>query len=176
MQIRIPNFRVGKKSLKKNINNYLILLLMISIISLFVVSSYFNYRYEAIGNEYRNTSARLLNKTNQLIDAENRLKQIQMTLNQTSIDVEKYDSLYLDKVNELEITQTSLEEKSGENTLLQTEVAQLNTLYTVELKSREKFEADYIKCEADLRRATGDLSICRSVIGECEAACPGWDG
>ena len=108
--------------LGKSINLFLLVLLIISVVSLVGVTSYFSQRYERISIDNSNISMDLTMRTNELAAARNQLTEIKGTLNQTSIDVEKYDELYTEKVDELDSTKSSLTNERDENKKLKSEL------------------------------------------------------
>lgn len=158
--------------LGKKINIFLLAIIVISLIGIMGMSTYYNTRYEEISNQYKNISNDLKIRTNELITARNQLVQIKGTLNQTSIDVEKYDEIYLEKLSELENTKTSLESEVSQKEKIQKELLETTNLLSAKNQENTQLTNDLGKCRVTLQAARDDLEDCRDDLDECEDLLP----
>ena len=150
-----------KRYLGKNINMFLLIIIIISVGSLVGISTYYNQRYQSISNGYKEKEDQLENISEELISTKNELLQLRGQFNQTSTDVEKYDSLYSEKVSEL---------------------GDLNSQLSKAVKDYEKVKKDLVgktnelKTEQDTTKALrieindykDDLNSCKSDLSDCD--------
>ncbi len=165
-----------KQYLKKNINMFLLVVILICIGSLMAISTYYGQRYRMITENYEEIEGKFENLTLDLTSKSNELTLCRGNLNQTSTDVDKYDSLYSEKVDELE-------QKGGELSACQNNYE--NTKKSLVDKTNElKSEQDKNKqILLDLATANEDLDDCKSLkldykgdLNDCEDLCPNWEG
>ena len=169
---------MGHRYLGKNINLFLLIVIIISILGFTGVTTYFNQKYEVISNEYRNISKELKGKNLELITAKNELLQLKGTLNQTSTDVGKWDELYTDKVNELETTEVDLASEKAETQRLKNDVQSITNSFNEEKERSERLNTLHKGCELELGDCTHDLayySEYKDDFEACEDVCPDWE-
>ena len=156
-----------KQYLGKNINLFLIVMLIVSITGIVVMSNYYTQRYEHISAEYRETATELESESRQLIATRNELLQLRSTLNETTTDIQRYDELYLEKVDELNATARQLVEaqdnydKTRRDLIETTNRLQDEQSKTSNLQGElNQVESDLALCETSLRRCRDELDYC----------------
>ncbi|MCB9358305.1 hypothetical protein H6503_00080 [Candidatus Woesearchaeota archaeon] len=158
---------MAKRYLGRNINMFLIVMIIISIGSLVALSTYYNKRYEVISNDYSSLQESLNGNITELVATKNELVNLRGQFNQTTSDVEKYDSLYSEKVRELDsasselaITKDRLDDTKSE--LLST----TNKLREQETKNSE-IQTQLTACNQELSDADDDLDQCYDDLSAC---------
>lgn len=157
-----------KKYLGRNINIFLILIIIVSISSIIGMSTYYGQRYKAISRTH-NDMARDLQNTTVLLDSTlSELNQLKNTLSQTSTDIQRYDELYLNKVNELEKTQEELAKKESELTLRNAEIIRISNTLLDEQNKIMGLQARETQLENDLRRANTKINNCQRCVRDSD--------
>lgn len=158
---------MGKQYLGKNINMFLLIIIIISVGSLMGVTSYYNQRYQTIGNEHREQTLIMHNMSTELSITKNELAILQGKFNQTSTDVEKYDELYTEKVQQLQKTSSDLDqtlkdyEKTKADLVATTNSLKQEQTKTVQLQADvNSYKAKLSKCEDNLETCQSDLDVC----------------
>ncbi|MFT4304213.1 MAG: hypothetical protein ACMXYG_06625 [Candidatus Woesearchaeota archaeon] len=99
---------MANRYIGRNINIFLIIIIIISIGSLVVISTYYNQRYQVISKDYNNLQQNLRSNVTELINTKNELSTLKARLNESSIDIERYEDLYTNTRTELDTTAESL--------------------------------------------------------------------
>ncbi|MFT4343400.1 MAG: hypothetical protein ACMXYE_01495 [Candidatus Woesearchaeota archaeon] len=166
---------MARQFLGKNINLFLIIILMISVGSVAVLSTYYGQRYETISENNKLLAERLENESRTLLVTIQELESLRELFNETTLDVERFDVLYSEKDELLsqtsdELTTTKSELEQAKRSLIEVtnrlteEQARLNTLES----QKNTLQSDLAICESDLSR-------CETRFNECDNACPDWD-
>jgi len=152
---------MGKKYLGRNINMFLVLMIIVCVGSIVIISTYYNYRYQIISNSHNEIAKDLKNKTKILENTQNELKNLKTTYAQTSTDVKKYDELYLGKVTELESTQEKL-------TKLKVSYAKSQEELIIKVNALSAEQRKTSNLEHDLANVRSDLSKAKKIIDKCQ--------
>ena len=139
--------------LQKNINIFLMLLVLFVAMALAASSVYYQDTFKELTSKHENT---LLNLSKCEVKRDgfmNQLNRTQQSLNTTSQDVRRYDELYSTKITELQSTQTNL---SSTVTTLSKTKNELTT--TTQLKEKYKKQFSDTKQVAD--KCKSDYTVC----------------
>jgi chromosome segregation ATPase len=165
---------MSSRYIGRNINVFLVIILIVSILSLVAISTYYSKRYEMIGNNNRNVSFELRKTQAELIAAKNELTDIKSKFNQTSVDVQKYDEIYKEKESQLQTTQADLQRTSASYETVKKDLVEK----TSQLKESQ---AKASQCEADLKVAEDNYNLyktrynsCSADLEDCSDFCPAW--
>ena len=122
--------------MQKNVNVFLLVLVLVVATALAGSSVYYQRSFANITSKHDLTADNLSKCTEDLQQFKFNLEKTMRSLNTTSQDIRRYDELYSTKATELETTQTSLTETSG-----QLQEAKLSLQEEIALKA--KFKGDY---------------------------------
>lgn len=151
---------MGKKYLGRNINMFLVLMLIVCISILVGMSTYYSFRYQIIGTSHNEITKELKNTTTNLENAQMELDQLKKSLAETSTDVQKYDELYLGKVSELDETQDELTKTKSELVKTKAELANVSKSYQDEQKVTRTLQIQVANLEDDLKKAENTVDDC----------------
>lgn len=157
---------MGKKYLGRNINMFLVLIIIISVGCLVGMSTYYSFRYQIIGNSHNDLVKDLKNKTTILENTQAELNQLKTTLAQTSTDVQKYDELYSGKVTELSNTQKELTNTKSDLTKSKQELVKITNLLKDEQTRTRALEIEVSNLESDLNAAERIIGKCQDYIDD----------
>jgi chromosome segregation ATPase len=157
-----------KRYLGKNINIFLLVIIIISVLSFMGMASYYNKRHESISNDYGNITKEIRMKTNELIATKNELTELKSTLNQTSVDVEKYGELYTEKVSQLEDYRKKIDIETAENSKLKGELLKATNDLALEQKKNNELSIQLKEANDDLSDCKKDLRGCRDSLEDCD--------
>jgi len=153
---------MSRKYLGKNINMFLLIVIIISVGSLVVVSTYYGQRYETISNDYRNIANKLENESQELIAAKNEIVLLKGNLNETKVDKSKYDELYQGKEAELASLSGDLQDTRTELVSMTNNYVSQKKLATDYKQERDNYKKSLDICEDDLLDCEGDLEDCEN--------------
>lgn len=171
-----------KSIVQKKVNLFLVLLVSAVVIVILAMSTFFQATLRNVTTEYTENKESLQICEADLSNYKSQLDVALQTINSSVQDIEKYDTLYENKTEELQ--RTSAELQSTEDELEQTKTALSNykTLYEQEQGRYEELESDYESLESDyddvlrqynnaqvtIDELTLDLSRCENSLEDCE--------
>ncbi|MBW2996728.1 hypothetical protein KY349_00135 [Candidatus Woesearchaeota archaeon] len=123
--------------MQKNVNMFLLVLVLVVAGALAGSSVYYQSSFDKLTSKQDDTSANLSQCTADLDNFKFNLEKTLRTLNTTSQDIRRYDELYATKSEELDVTQSSLEETTG--TLKETQLS-LEEETALKKKYKEEYE------------------------------------
>jgi chromosome segregation ATPase len=153
--------KMGKKYLGRNINMFLILVIIISISSLVGMSTYYGYRYQKISSSHNDMAKDLQNTTALLDSTLSELNQLKNTLSQTSTDIQKYDELYLSKVSQLEKTQNDLSKMQADLNSKNVELITISNTLLNEQRKITLLQSERNELKVDIKNANNKISNCQ---------------
>ncbi len=92
----------------KKINMFLLMMVILVLIGMGAVSIYFQHSFKVLNTQYDNKTEILGTCQSELSEKNQALTLAQKSLNSTTTDIRKYDTLYEQKANELETKKTDL--------------------------------------------------------------------
>jgi chromosome segregation ATPase len=137
---------MSKRYIGKNINMFLIVIIVISTMSLVAMSTYYNQRYTSISNHNKELADLYNNASRDLNSTLQDLIELQGTFEEKTTDVERYDELYSEKVGELENTQSELTKAKNDYERTRSELIAATNNLREEQNERRKAEQDLRIC------------------------------
>lgn len=98
----------------KKINMFLLMMVILVLIGMGVLSIFFQHSFKSLNTQFENTSSTLGSCQSELVQTSQALTLAQKSLNSTTTDIRKYDTLYEQKANELESKKTDLAKAQAE--------------------------------------------------------------
>lgn len=98
----------------KKVNMFLLLMIIVVLVGMGVVSIYFQHSFKTLNTQFENTTGILGTCQSELSQTNQALSTSQRSLNSTTTDIRKYDTLYEQKAAELETKKTDLSKAQAE--------------------------------------------------------------
>jgi len=140
--------------LQKNVNVFLMILVLFVAAALAGSSAYYQDTFKKINTKFESTATNLSTCETDLTSYQSNLQKTIQTLNTTSQDIRKYDELYSAKATELSSTQDVLNDTSAKLKTAQIDLTEAEAL-------KDKYKRDFEKQvteNADLREQNSLLS------------------
>ena len=146
--------------MEKNVNVFLLLLVLLVAGALAGSSAYYQNTFKDINNKYDTTAENLSSCQADVQSYKFNLQKTTASLNTTSQDIRRYDELYTAKATELSSTKDVLNETSGQLKSTQVDLAEMSAL-------KAKFKNDYedqLEVNDDLRESNAVLTAEKAQI------------
>jgi chromosome segregation ATPase len=146
--------------LGKNINMFLLIIIIISVGSLMVISTYYNERYETISKNNREINEKLKETSTQLIYANNELLHLRGEVDDTLTDAKTSLELYTQKEEELLSATSELKQLRDDFEKAKQELIKQANDLALEKNKNNKLENDIKILENKINTCENDLKKC----------------
>lgn len=162
---------MNEKFLQKNINLFLIFLIIVMIGLVVMLSVYFEKRFEQVSGVYKFVNKNLSSCESQLSIAQKELNKIDTTLNSTESDIRKYDELYVTKSNELDRQKQGLENAQQALSLSEKNLAEFKAKYESETSRANTLQSDVNKFTIEVANLQDQINRKNQLINDLQDQC-----
>ena len=162
---------MAQKFLQKNINLFLIFILVIMIGLVVIITMYYESRFEDVSGVYRFLDKNLSTCEVDLANTKNELSKLSTNLNSTESDIRKYDELYVTKANELESAKTNLDNAKSALSLSEKNLQEYKAKYESEKNKADKLIDDNNKLSIEVASLTSEVDRKNRIISDLNAEC-----